>query len=48
MQFAEDYAKEQPYEVIRLNAYSANGQLLKFYERLGYQSAKEAIYLGAE
>ncbi|BDS12569.1 GNAT family N-acetyltransferase [Aureispira anguillae] len=47
MQFAEDYACQYNYPLIRLDAYSINHSLLKFYERLGYQSAKEAIYLGA-
>lgn len=48
MLFAEDYAQTHGFETIRLDAYSINSQLLKFYERLGYQRTKEAIYLGAK
>lgn len=48
MKFTEEYAKKHQYEAIRLDAYSINKKLLKFYEQLGYQSAKEAIYLGAK
>ena len=48
MLFAEKYAQEHNYGTIRLDAYSINSQLLKFYEQLGYQRTKEAIYLGAK
>ena len=48
MRFAEKNAREQAYEAIRLDAYSINLPLLKFYEGLGYQRTKEAIYLGAK
>lgn len=48
MQFAEQYAQKKAYTVIRLDAYSINEALLKFYRRLGYQSTKETISLGAK
>lgn len=48
MLFAEAYAKAANYDCIRLDAYSVNQRLLKFYEALGYQSTKEAISLGAK
>ena len=48
MKFAESYGLQEGYGAIRLDAYSINENLLKFYERLGYQRTKEAIYLGAE
>lgn len=48
MHYAEQYAKQERYAVIRLDAYSINERLLNFYERLGYQSAQEAIYLDAQ
>lgn len=48
MKFAESYGLEEGYDAIRLDAYSINENLLKFYEGLGYQRTKEAIYLGAE
>ncbi len=47
MRFAEEYAQKYHYGAIRLDAYSINDRLLKFYERLGYQRTKEAIYLEA-
>lgn len=48
MEFAELYAEKNAYKLIRLDAYSINEGLLKFYSRLGYQSTKETISLGAE
>lgn len=48
MEFAELYAQKNNYAVIRLDAYSINEGVLKFYRRLGYQSTKETISLGDE
>lgn len=48
MKFAEKYAQEKSYNVIRLDAYSINTGLLKFYRQLGYQCTKETISLGAK
>lgn len=48
MAFANLHAQENGYTAIRLDAYSTNEGLLKFYRQLGYQSTKETISLGAE
>lgn len=48
MKYAEEYALKNAYSVIRLDAYSINEGLLKFYRQLGYQSTKETISLGAK
>jgi ribosomal protein S18 acetylase RimI-like enzyme len=48
MKFAEEYALKNAYSTIRLDAYSINEGLLKFYRALGYQSTKETISLGAK
>jgi ribosomal protein S18 acetylase RimI-like enzyme len=48
MEFAALYAQKNGYTAIRLDAYSINERLLKFYRRLGYQSTKETISLGAK
>jgi|VirMetMinimDraft_7_1064189.scaffolds.fasta_scaffold43013_2 ribosomal protein S18 acetylase RimI-like enzyme len=48
MEFAELYALKNAYSAIRLDAYSINEGLLKFYRQLGYQSTKETISLGAK
>lgn len=48
MLFAEEYAQKNAYTAIRLDAYSINTGLLKFYRQLGYQSTKETISLGAK
>lgn len=48
MEFAELYAQKNNYSVIRLDAYSINEGVLKFYRGLGYQCTKETISLGDE
>lgn len=48
MLFAEEYAQKNAYTAIRLDAYSINTGLLKFYRQLGYQSTKETISLGTK
>jgi ribosomal protein S18 acetylase RimI-like enzyme len=48
MESTELHAQKNSYTAIRLDAYSINEQLLKFYRRLGYQSTKETISLGAK
>lgn len=45
MGFAETHAQELNCGSIRLDAYSINTTLIKFYEQLGYLRTKEAIYL---
>lgn len=44
--FAENYAQKHNYQAIRLDAYSKNPRLLKFYSQMGYQRTKEVIFLG--
>lgn len=46
LSFAENYAQQHNYEAIRLDAYSQNPRLLKFYSQMGYQRTKEVIFLG--
>ncbi|MCP4440313.1 MAG: GNAT family N-acetyltransferase [Aureispira sp.] len=46
LQFAENHAKKHNYTAIRLDAYSQNSRLLKFYTRMDYQRTKEVIFLG--
>ena len=48
MEFAELYAQKNDYSIIRLDAYSINEGVLKFYRGLGYQCTKETISLGDE
>jgi len=43
MQFAEQYAKENDYNCIRLDAFSKNPVALKLYENLGYNNVGNDI-----
>ena len=46
MDFAEDYAIENNFNSIRLDAYSGNPKLLKFYENRDYQRGGEVFFPG--
>ncbi|HMQ69791.1 MAG TPA: GNAT family N-acetyltransferase [Ignavibacteria bacterium] len=48
MDFAEDYAEENNYTSIRLDAYSANPEVLRFYENRDYQRRGEVFFPGRE
>jgi len=44
MDFAENYALENGYASIRLDAYSGNPRALQLYERRGYQKAGQLVF----
>ncbi len=46
MDFAERYAMDNSFSVIRLDAFSANKQSLRFYENIGYQKRGEVYFPG--
>lgn len=46
MDFAEDHARQQGYTSIRLDAYSGNPRVLRFYERRGYEKRGETYFPG--
>jgi len=46
MDFAENFAAENSYTSIRLDAYSGNQRVLRFYESRGYQKTSEVNFTG--
>lgn len=43
---AERIARQRGSDAMRLDAYSINSQLLRFYEKLGYRSTGQSVELG--
>ncbi|WP_180953715.1 GNAT family N-acetyltransferase [Bacillus sp. T33-2] len=43
LQFAEEFARQQGYSALRLDAYSGNESAVKFYEKRGYRKTGEVI-----
>jgi ribosomal protein S18 acetylase RimI-like enzyme len=46
MDFAENYAKDNGYTSVKLDAYSGNERVLRFYENRGYQKRGEVNFIG--
>jgi ribosomal protein S18 acetylase RimI-like enzyme len=44
MQFAREYARQQRYATIRLDAFAGNPRALALYERLGYRLAGSVLF----